>query len=49
MTGKDRRAQIERLTAPVPWRPALQVGDAGYPVSKPALAALVARAERPRR
>jgi hypothetical protein len=40
---------IGRLRAPVPWRPALLVGDAGYRVPKPALRAIVARAERARR
>jgi hypothetical protein len=43
-----RRALIERLRAPVPWRPALQVGDAGYRVPQPVLRELIARAERPR-
>jgi hypothetical protein len=43
-----RRAQIERLSAPIAWRPALQVGDAGYRVPKPVLRGMIARAERPR-
>jgi len=45
----DARAKqerlIERLRAPVPWRPALQTGDAGYPISKAALRSLIRRAE----
>ena len=45
----DRKAQIERLRAPIAWRPALQVGDAGYPIPKPALRALIRSAQRPRR
>ena len=30
---QPRRPNIERLTAPIQWRPALQVGDAGYPIT----------------
>jgi hypothetical protein len=44
-----RKPNIARLTAPIPWRPALQVGDACYPVSKWELRDLIRRAERPRR
>jgi hypothetical protein len=43
-----RRPDLARLASPIPWRPALQIGDAGYRISKPALRALILRAERPR-
>ena len=41
-----RKPNLARLMKPVPWRPALQIGDAGYPISKPALRALVLTAQR---
>ena len=42
---------MPRLTGPIPWRPALQIGDAGYPIPKPVLRELIARAKgtQPRR
>jgi hypothetical protein len=43
-----RKPDIARLTRPVPWRPALQIGDASYRIPKPALRALILAAERPR-
>jgi hypothetical protein len=42
-----RKPNLARLTSPVPWRPALQIGDAGYPVSKAMLRALILTAKRP--
>jgi hypothetical protein len=44
-----RKPDLVRLASPIPWRPALQIGDAGYPIPKQALRALILRAERPRR
>jgi hypothetical protein len=44
-----RRPDLERLKAPVPWRPALQIGDAGYPVPKPVLRDMIRRAQGTRR
>jgi hypothetical protein len=46
----ERRRQIERLRAPIPWLPALQVGDSHYPLPKPALRRLIETAQgtRPR-
>ena len=46
---QPRRPNIERLTAPIQWRPALQVGDAGYPIAKPHLRAIIRRAQGVRR
>jgi hypothetical protein len=43
-----RKPDLARLARPVPWRPALQIGDAGYRIPKPALRALILRAEKPR-
>jgi hypothetical protein len=43
-----RKPDLARLASPVPWRPPLQIGDAGYRIPKPALRALILRAERPR-
>jgi hypothetical protein len=43
-----RKPDLARLASPVPWRPALQIGDAGYRLPKPALRALILRAEKPR-
>jgi hypothetical protein len=43
-----RKPNLARLMSPVPWRPALQVGDAGYPIPKAALRALILTAQRPR-
>jgi hypothetical protein len=43
-----RKLDLERLTRPIPWRPALQIGDAHYRVPKAALRALILAAERPR-
>jgi hypothetical protein len=41
-----RKPNLTRLMQPVPWRPALQIGDAYYPVPKPALRAMILSAER---
>jgi hypothetical protein len=43
-----RKPNMARLTSPIPWRPALLVGDAGYRIPKPVLRALILNAERPR-
>jgi hypothetical protein len=43
-----RKPNLARLMSPVPWRPALQIGDAGYPMPKPVLRDLIATAQRPR-
>jgi hypothetical protein len=43
-----RKPNLARLTRPVPWRPAMQIGDAGYPISKSALRALILSAQRGR-
>jgi hypothetical protein len=40
-----RKPDLSRLTAPVPWRPALQISDAGYPLPKPVLRALIESAQ----
>jgi hypothetical protein len=42
-----RKPNLARLTSPIPWRPALQIGDAGYKIPKPVLRALILSAERP--
>jgi len=42
------RIDLSRLMRPVPWRPALLVGDASYPISKPQLRSMVRAARRPR-
>jgi hypothetical protein len=41
-----RKPNLARLMRPVPWRPALQIGDAGYPIPKPVLRALILSAQR---
>jgi hypothetical protein len=41
-----RKPNLARLMKPVPWRPALQIGDAGYPIPKAALRALILTAQR---
>jgi hypothetical protein len=41
-----RKPNLSRLTKPVPWRPALQIGDAGYRIPKPVLRELILRAQR---
>ena len=41
-----RKPNLARLMRPVPWRPALQIGDAGYPIPKSALRALILSAQR---
>jgi hypothetical protein len=41
-----RKPNLERLMQPVPWRPALQIGDAYYPVPKPAMRAMILSAQR---
>jgi hypothetical protein len=41
-----RKPNLARLKSPVPWRPALQIGDASYPIPKPALRALILKADR---
>jgi hypothetical protein len=43
-----RKPDLARLARPIPWRPALLIGDAGYRISKPALRALILSAEKPR-
>ena len=43
-----RKPDLARLMRPVPWRPALQIGDAHYRMPKAALRALIVAAERPR-
>jgi hypothetical protein len=43
-----RKPDLARLASPIPWRPALQIGDAAYRIPKPALRALILRAEKPR-
>lgn len=43
-----RKPDFSKLTRPVPWRPALQIGDTHYRVPKQALRALILAAERPR-
>ena len=43
-----RQPDLRRLTSPVPWRPALQIGDAGYRIPKPALRMLILTAQRAR-
>lgn len=43
-----RKPNLARLTQPVPWRPAPQIGDASYRLPKAALRALILSAERPR-
>jgi hypothetical protein len=41
-----RKPNLARLMSPVPWRPALQIGDASYRIPKPALRALIVSAQR---
>ena len=41
-----RKPDMARLLRPVPWRPAMQIGDAGYRIPKSALRALILTAER---
>jgi hypothetical protein len=41
-----RKPNLARLMRPVPWRPALQIGDAGYPIPKPVLRTLILTAQR---
>jgi hypothetical protein len=41
-----RKPNLARLMQPVPWRPALQIGDASYRIPKPALRALILSAQR---
>jgi hypothetical protein len=43
-----RKPDLALLASPVPWRPALQIGDAGYRIPKPALRALILSAQRGR-
>ena len=43
-----RKPDLARLAQPVPWRPALQLGDSHRPIPKPALRALIRSAERTR-
>ncbi len=43
-----RKPDLARLAAPIPWRPALQISDASYPLSKRGLRELIRRAEKPR-
>jgi hypothetical protein len=41
-----RKPNLARLSSPVPWRPALQIGDSSYRIPKSALRALILSAER---
>ena len=41
-----RKPNLSRLMQPVPWRPALQIGDASYRIPKPALRTLILNAQR---
>ena len=41
-----RKPNLARLMSPVPWRPALQVGDASYRLPKAALRSLILSAQR---
>ena len=41
-----RKPNLSRLMQPVPWRPALLIGDSYYRVPKPAMRALILNAER---
>jgi hypothetical protein len=41
-----RKPNLSRLMRPVPWRPALQIGDASYPIPKSMLAGLIRTARR---
>jgi hypothetical protein len=43
-----RKPDLARLTAPIPWRPALQISDASYPLTKQGLSDLIRRAQKPR-
>jgi hypothetical protein len=43
------RINLDRLLRPVPWRPALQIGDSFYPISKVQLRSMVKAARRPSR
>jgi hypothetical protein len=43
-----RKPNLARLMSPVPWRPALQIGDAGHRIPKPAMRTLILTAQRPR-
>lgn len=43
-----RKPDLTRLTRPIPWLPAPQVGDTGYRIPKAALRALIRAAEKPR-
>jgi hypothetical protein len=47
--SEARRQQIERLSAPIPWRPAPQIGDASYRLPKPVLRKLIETAQGTRR
>jgi hypothetical protein len=42
-----RKPNLARLMSPVPWRPALQIGDSGYRIPKSTLRALILSAKRP--
>jgi hypothetical protein len=42
-----RKPDLARLSRPVPWRPALQIGDASYRIPKSALRELILSAKRP--
>ena len=41
-----RKPDLSRLTRPVPWRPALQISDASYPIPKQMLRELILSAQR---
>jgi len=41
-----RKPNLSRLTRPVPWRPALQIGDSSYPIPKQMLRELILSAQR---
>jgi hypothetical protein len=42
-----RKPNLARLMSPVPWRPGLLIGDAGYRIPKSTLRALILSAKRP--
>jgi hypothetical protein len=41
-----RKPNLTRLASPVPWRPALQIGDAGYRIPKAVLRTMILTAQR---
>jgi hypothetical protein len=47
--AESSRPNVKRLRQPVPWRPALQITDAGYPISKAQMRELLKSANRGQR